>query len=197
MKYAHAQTAGIGIAERAEGERRMDANYMNMGDNPESQRIHTDMVKWRLSSDDILLELYNELLGNAWDEGKGDFVPSGVKLMNVEGARAISSICRMAINKSSMLSKLSYNDIMIICKMEANTIARAIFLNWEKWEIKKQYAETILIMCREFIFMSLMRAEGEGERLALGRTERINRVYGVQGNKRTPFLFGRNKEEEA
>ncbi len=157
-----------------------------------------DMTKWRLDAEDILEDLRHDLLGMGWDGDKQEWVARSKPLVNSEGARAIISICRMAINKSTFLSNLEENDILTICRSVTKTIIKSIFLSWKNWEIAKENAGAIVVQTREFIFISLMRAKNEGERLSLGRTERVIRAYGDKKERRRdkfPFMFGKSREE--
>jgi len=169
----------------------------------DAAKISADFSKWRLDAETLFIELEHDLKGETWavnKEGQGEWIKSGIEIMSDRAAKCVVSIMRMLINKNTFLTNLKEDEIMIVCRSVMTAFANHLAYNWEEWGVEKEHLDMLATQIGEFLFMALKRAQNEGERLSLARSEQVIRRYdeGVAHQQKymLPHLFGRKKGGE-
>lgn len=150
-------------------------SYSNV---PEHQRS-SDLMKWQLSTFDLIEDLEHDLKGERFDKEKNDWISTGSKFLNDEGVKAIMSILTARINKNTILSNLNEKEISRIMIDFSRDLIDLFFTNREDYEIKKEHLDLLVRKVVDFVYISLKRAFEEGERSFLKQTERRTEVYKV------------------
>lgn len=156
-----------------------------------------DFSKWRLKIDDLLRDLEHDLKGEKkiapkrWEKLDG-VTPD----MNERGVKSIISIVRMFCNKYTTLSNLDNEVIISMCGQLHRDLAQLLFFSSESFALNEDSIAIIINKIMSFIFMSLKKAEGEGERISLAKQEHIVRHYEEEKQKGNflPNPFGRSEK---
>jgi len=157
------------------------------------QKFDAETIKWQLSSSDFIEELEHDLKGEL-PQSDGTWKQVDEPLMNDMGIRTVRSILRTHANKVIFLSKLKEDRILQFSKEMNHVIVDLLFLNYQKWGVKKENCTLIVRKVCHFVFAAMMRAEGEGERKFLGETRSVRElVSNVLPNRQNRGLsiFGR------
>jgi hypothetical protein len=151
-----------------------------------------DFTKWRFDVAEMLRELEHELLGEskAYDkDGVEKWVKKGdvSATMTYSGAREVVSMCRMAVNKVTMLSGLEKNEIRLITREFNLALVDILFDNWKAWEVDKGKLDMIVVKTTRLVFIALKHAQDSNTLNSLTKVEQIKRVI-TGGDKKDDGL---------
>jgi len=157
-----------------------------------------DFSKWRLDIDDLLEYLEHDLKGDKLDK-EGNWIKDEDTNpdMNNQGVKAIISTIRVFCNKYTTLSNLTNDEIMAICRYLHIDLAEMLFFSYDVFDINEDILSMLVNKIMSFVFMSLKKAQGEGERISLSKQETT--IRHIEQEKPKGFSlnpFGRGKEEE-
>lgn len=145
---------------------------------PEHQRS-SDLMKWQLSTFDLIEDLEHDLKGERFSKKKNDWIKTGTRFVNDAGVKAIMSILTARINKNTILSNLTEKEISRIMLDFSRDLIDLFFTRRVDFDIKKEDLDILLRKIVDFVYISLKRAFEEGERAFLKQTERRTEVYKV------------------
>lgn len=146
---------------------------------PEYQPKDPDLMKWQLATFDLIEEMKHELRCEMWNEEKKAWLrpEKMLPLVNEIGINGLMGFVTSMANKNTILSNLKENDINEIMMVLCDRIADHMFLNWQEYKITKENMDMVFGKLEMFCFMSLKRAQDEGERQFLKQTERRTEIF--------------------
>ena len=151
-----------------------------------------DLMKWQLATLDLIEEIKHELRCETYDEKLSQWIKQkGVEpLVNDIGINGLVGFVSGLANKNTILSNLNEKDIYEIMIVLCDRIADHIFLNREKYAIKRDDMDMVFGKIEMFCYMSLMRAKDEGERSFLKAIERRSEIYKMGEDQKKSILPG-------
>ena len=169
----------------------------------EAQRQHIeDFSKWRLDPEEILAILERNFRGEIWDPVGKKWVKKGKVLMNDEGISMVISIAATRINKVTMLTNFSEEQIFMQMRFFEIQLVGIIFSKMADFNIQSlSDADHIIDSVVSLTFAAYKKSEDAGERESLDRggDQTIRHInYGEGGSRRgvMPRIFGRKQQEE-
>ena len=162
-----------------------------------------DFSKWRLNPEEILALLEHNFRGEIWDIVQKQWKDTGRRLMNEEGISMMISTAATRINKVTMLTNFSEDEIFQQMRFFEIQLVGIIFSKLNDFEIESlSDADHIIESIIGLAFAAYKKSEGAGERESLDRggDQTIRHInMGDMGGRRggvMPRIFGRKQEEQ-
>lgn len=119
------------------------------------------LLRWELDTADIVVFLEHSLRGDVWNEQVGAWEEGhGLRLLNDDGIKYIITIVLFHVNKATFLSNITDADVEKICSHLHIALSKALFINYENFEIKPEHLEMLTLNIMNFIYISLKKAIG-------------------------------------
>lgn len=153
---------------------------------PDVPRQQDDSIVWRYDPEDLLDFLKHDLKGEIWVPHKkgtgGDWVGKRAQqLLNDEGVTTIISTIRTMVNKFTVLSNLTDDEIIEICRDINTALVETLYFKYKQFGADKKNLDLIEAKTMNFIFISLKKSLGGKERESLySRLFRHETVGGPQ-----------------
>ena len=141
------------------------------------QSLSDETIRWQLDPTDVIDELRYYLKAftkkdDGWE--KNDF--NAQPKMTEEGVNSYMGILRSYLNKNVVLSNLSEDEIIEIMKDLCKTLRLFLVGNYKAYKIQKKDFSEIYHNTENQIYMFLLRAKNNGERLRWMKTQTVNEV---------------------
>jgi hypothetical protein len=134
-----------------------------------------DFSKWRLEASSIIVNIEHHIQGESYDESVKKWTRNNeAVIMNSIGAKSVISTLETIVNKVSILSNITDEEIEKLCVYTHLGLARKVYDNWDIYGVQKN-PSPIINEVMSLIFLCLKRAQGEGERKAI--RENVSRTY--------------------
>lgn len=166
-----------------------------------------DITKWRLEAADVITRIEHHIKGEFLVK-KEEHTGEGMlmyeewesfpqaKIMNETGAKTLITSIEIIVNKVAFLSNISDDDIYELCRHTHHALAREVYDNWDRFDVIRNPGP-IITEIMNLIFLGLKRAQGAGEREAIGKAESVIRQIreGSKSGGGFPFI-GKGRSNE-
>lgn len=134
-------------------------------------------IKLQLDIDDILTEIYYQLLGVYKDEN-GDLVrqDGSEEIINEKGARKLLFILNLLLSRTTTLGNLDENDVREITYTCSSNVATLVGRRYKDFNIRKAHFDIIVDTIDSAIYCNLTRAIDSGVVKALTTISRVHEV---------------------
>lgn len=138
-----------------------------------------ELVKWRLTYNDIINQLiFNlrglELVETPDGQVKADRVAE--PKMNEEGIKAIQSFLTSKLTKIAASTYLTQAEINMIMKDAHEQLAYLFLRNHEKWQVKEDEIDLIMYEILDILYLLLKKSYEDRERKYMAQTETITTI---------------------
>lgn len=120
-----------------------------------------DFFTFRLQTDEIISDMYWKLKGKIKLVNNEEIV--GNALMNDEGINRTIAIVSSFLNKNIYLGNLNHDEIYTRMRMFWKTFSKVIFINYAKWNLRKEYRAFVRQMVVDTVHSALTRSEEGNE----------------------------------
>lgn len=160
----------------------MEENLARISESiPSIARHDPDLVRWQLTTEDII-ELYeHSLRGEVWNPEAAKWKPLRDPLVNDDGIFNILSCMRAHLHKCTILSNLKDDEVKRLCRESTAVIINKLADNYKRWNINVHDLDGIATDYDHIIFVTTKRSMNEGERNFLKPVER--RVESISAEK--------------
>lgn len=157
----------------------------------QQSKIDSDLMKWQLNPDDILLEIEYDLKGyyydakeQQWKEPEdGKFKPQ----INNDGLRLLLSAVRSHINKVTFMTDFDIDDIMIMCRDLEMDIIKVLVVNLEEFEVDMFNLDLMIDKVLHLVYAGLKKSLDEGERRYHKETKKTLEIIGGEKKQEGPW----------
>ena len=148
--------------------------------------IPSDVIKYRLESEDILAELEHDLKGEAYIEGK--WVNVYGREINDKGLSAVRGIVARYCNRGCFLGNLSAEQINYKCMALKKELAKLLFKKYKLYDVDKAKRSILVRKITDTVHLSLSRSEDGMESTQLSQSTNRNEI--VHEDKTPPQQSG-------
>lgn len=135
-----------------------------------------DLVKWQLTTYDLLDEIEHRLRGEVFNHKEGKYEKKFERLMTEEGINKIMNFLFSYVDKNSILTNFTMEDVRRLSKDARNALSELLAFNFVKWELNKGDLTMIVVMIDEKIYAVLRRAFNDGERRHLNTVSQRSEI---------------------
>jgi len=147
------------------------------------------MVQIFLDMTDIVNLTEHHLKGEVYDMASGVWVPSGMRMMNDEGVKAMISQLQLYGGPNTFLSNVDDEDIFKIMMPYHRKLAAMIIDKQEEWEVEDAYIRMIVQNITDTILLAMKRGLFHKTLDALTQATRITEAREVEKKHgRIPFF---------
>lgn len=170
------------LNQEPEEEQYVPQNYGQFYNNQAGVVLPSDVIKYRLESDDIVENLEHDLKGEAFVNGQWKKIYTAE--INQAGLVAVRSIVSRYCNRSCFLGNLSTDQINYKCMMLKKELALLLFKKYKIYGIDKAKRSILIRKIVDTIHLSLSRSEDALESQTIGQS--TNRQEIVHEDKTPP-----------
>ena|SRR3990167_2900335 len=162
------------------------------------------IVEWQLNLDKELDLIHHQIRGHIIkkDERGNDHwekpEDSEQELLNEKGAQEVEKIIRNYLNKNTLLSDYTEQQIMDRVKQFAHRLRRFIYMNYEEFGLttyyKQKHFEMIVMNMVDMVESAYMRAKDGGERQSLTTIRQIIQSENVESARPMPQMMANQKQ---
>lgn len=156
-----------------------------------------ETIRYQLGTEDLIESIEHNLKGERFNATKQIWEKKEARLVNDEGIKTFMTIVSSKLNRNTFLSNLSEDDVLRIAMETRQNVGNLIFLNYGKFEIDKCNFDTVIQAIDHPVICALRRAQGEGERRFLGKTQSTSeRIVTSKGSRGSwiPFFGSKSKD---
>ena len=159
----------------------------------------SDIIRYRLESEDLMEVLEHDLRGDGWDPDAKKWVPMYRRWVNDDGLSACMGIVSRYVNRGSYLGNITKEEINFKCKAIKSELAKLFFKKSDLFELDKAMRKLLVRKIVDSIHLGLSRGEGGMESIQLSNmtnTQHViheDKTIQPQGNFMSMMPWNRNK----
>ena len=150
---------------------------------PTPEPPQQDFFRFRIQSEDILLEIEHKLRGEMYDVKTGRWDPKYGKWCNDLGINIILSLVYDYANKNIYLANLTKDEIFFKCKHMKKKLAKLIFNKYHDYGIDKVKRDLIVKKVVDAVHSCLSRCEDGREAEQISTATQRHEIF--QGKEET------------
>jgi hypothetical protein len=148
----------------------------------------SELYKWGLDIDDVVVTIEMNLRGNFWDAKERTWSKKGIELMNEQGVNFVSTIVRARLGRHIAMTDLDVDNIKLMALEVCEDVANVLENKWRLFGVEIAYLSTVLDMIDHLVYTTLRRALNGGERAFIKEIAPESRnITSDSGNK--PSFF--------
>jgi len=153
----------------------MDENELGMLSRPQVIRQENSILE-QMNLNPLLEELRLSFLGLKWNPIRKEYEEEGKPIMNEDGFQRFKAMFKTTLQRNTLLSNLSLNDIHQMCVEFGENVVWLIAEKHREFEIDRADRDLIVDTLLRIFYMTLKRAERGLERKSARENMSVNEV---------------------